>query len=97
MVYIKVEKILCDDCGYLDSAEKFLDESSPNFENLVKKVGITSVTYAGAICPKCGNFSEFDFNPPSDLDPVLIAPLWHRTSMIIPNYNNESLEKIIKD
>ena len=31
----------------------------------------------GAICPVCGNFSEFDFDPPEDLDPTPKPPILH--------------------
>jgi len=72
MGYDVVERIICDDCGYLDLHNKFPDYMTPEFEIVMRKFDQTGPWFSGGgvgiICPKCGNYSEFDFNPPEDLD-----------------------------
>ena len=73
--YKIIENIACDKCGYYDYSEKFLDlESREGIEALLKSgfnmsnpshKGHVQTMYSGAICPKCGNHSSFDFNPDS--------------------------------
>ena len=72
------DNISCDRCGYYDSSEKFLYESSLNFKDFMKRFGFDLdnsrdkghfyTMYAGAICPECGNFSSLDFNPDKGLE-----------------------------
>ena len=65
--------ISCDKCGYLDSFDKFLDETQPDFFDRMKILGWNlenpntmsyfQTMYAGAACSECGNFESLDFNP----------------------------------
>jgi len=73
MANTEPENISCDKCGYYDSAGKFPSLNTPEGTAALKGFGWdyskpedkghVQATYAGAICPKCGNFSELDFNP----------------------------------
>ncbi len=53
---IVVKEISCDRCGYRDTPDKF-PETPPEIQ---KEFGSID---AGVICPMCGNFAEFDFDP----------------------------------
>lgn len=53
---ILVEEISCDRCGYRDRPDKF-PEVPPE---IWKRYAPFCV---GIICPVCGNYSEFDFDP----------------------------------
>jgi len=53
---IVVEEISCDRCGYCDVPEKFPEVPAEIWEKYAPFC-------TGIICPICGNFSEFDFDP----------------------------------
>jgi hypothetical protein len=70
---ITVENISCDRCGNYGSQEEFPDIYTDSGKETLRKFGWNledpadnsevQTRYAGAICPHCGNFSEFDFDP----------------------------------
>lgn len=85
MVIRLVENIGCYNCGYLDSAQKFLDiatlegqgvlvEYGWNLHNQSERDEIRK-KYSGAICPKCGNFSDLELFPEKDLE-ILVTPFF---------------------
>jgi hypothetical protein len=64
---IKVTEVSCDGCGYIDSPEKFPDiwNSPKEYREVMEKFGNGEylTNGVGTVCPKCGNFCEFDFDP----------------------------------
>ncbi len=60
-----VERISCDECGYLDVPTKFPDIDSEKGKELLKKYQGSDYDplNVGVICPECGNCREFDFDP----------------------------------
>jgi hypothetical protein len=72
----EVINISCDHCGYYDSAEKFPDfwgsrreyiETMERFGN-----GDELTLGVGVVCPVCGNYYEFDFDPDNDVQKRMV-------------------------
>lgn len=67
MGHVVVEEISCDRCGYYDSAKKFPDiwSSPKEYQEIMERFGNKGYLTlgVGVVCPVCGNFSEFDFDP----------------------------------
>lgn len=65
--------IQCDVCELYDDEDRFPDIYSNRGREILSENGINlsdpfqrglvQSVYAGAICPSCGNYSSFDFNP----------------------------------
>lgn len=72
--------ISCDGCGLYDDARNFLSIDTKEGDSTLRRFGIDMndpsdaalirTSYAGAICPECGNYGSFDFHPDTDRYPL---------------------------